>query len=74
MEIRLNPELETKLNRVAAETGRDAEQVIQQLVDSYLEHDQWFRAQVGKGLAQLDRGEFIDHEDVVADIERSFHS
>jgi predicted transcriptional regulator len=42
-------------------------------METYGEHDQWFRQQVQIGLDQLDRGEFIDHEDVVARIERLLH-
>jgi predicted transcriptional regulator len=74
MEIRFSPELETKLNQVASETGRNTDQLVQQIVESWLDHDQWFREQVAKGLAQLDRGEFIEHDEVVARIERLFHS
>jgi predicted transcriptional regulator len=39
-------------------------------VATYLKHDQWFRQQVQIGLDQLDRGEFIEHDEVVARIER----
>jgi predicted transcriptional regulator len=74
MEISFAPELEAKLRRVASETGRGAEQVVQELVETYMEHDQWFRQEVQVGLAQLDRGESIDHDEVVARIERMFHS
>jgi len=74
MEIRFSPELETKLNQVASSTGRNTDQLVQQIVESWLDHDQWFSEQVAKGLAQLDRGEFIEHDEVVARIERLFHS
>jgi predicted transcriptional regulator len=74
MEIRFSPELETKLNQAASETGRNTDQLVQQIVAGWLDHDQWFREQVAKGLVQLDRGEFIEHDEVVARIERLFHS
>jgi predicted transcriptional regulator len=74
MEIRFEPDLEAKLNRIAAETGRGTEQLIQELVQTYVDHDQWFRQEVHKGLEQLDRGEFIEHDEVVSRIERLFHS
>jgi predicted transcriptional regulator len=73
MEVRFSPEFEAKLNRAASESGRDAEQLVLQLVQTYLDHDQWFRQEVQKGLAQLDRGEFVEHDEVVARIERLFH-
>ncbi|MBZ5525675.1 MAG: hypothetical protein LAP21_25925 [Acidobacteriia bacterium] len=74
MEIHFAPELEAKLNDLASGSGRDAEQFVQELVKSYLDHDQWFRKEVQKGLEQLDRGEFIEHDDVVARIEGFFRS
>ncbi|HEX2663161.1 MAG TPA: hypothetical protein VHM93_10050 [Candidatus Acidoferrum sp.] len=74
MEIRLGPELQAKLNRVAAENNRAAEEYVQQLVEHYVDHDAWFRQQVKKGLDQLDRGESLTHKDVSARIERMFRS
>jgi len=41
-------------------------------VEAYLSHDKWFRAEVQKGLAQLDNGESLSHDEVVARIERMF--
>jgi predicted transcriptional regulator len=43
-------------------------------VRNYVDHDEWFRQEVGRGEAQLDRGEFIDHDKVIAGIERLFES
>jgi predicted transcriptional regulator len=74
MEIHFAPEVEAKLNDLASGSGRGPEQLVQELVKSYLDHDQWFRKEVQKGLAQLDRGEFIKHDDVVARIEGLFTS
>jgi len=74
MEIPLKPELEAKLSHIASKSGRAAEQVIQELVERFVDHDQWFRQEVEKGLAQLDRGEFIEHDEVVARIEKMFHT
>ena len=73
MEVHFSPEFEDELKRVASETGRGAEQLVQEIVQTYLDHDQWFRAEVRKGLDQLNRDEFVDHEEVVAQIERMFH-
>ncbi len=74
MEIPLTPEFEAKLQRLAAQTGRRAEEIVREAVQAYLEHDQWFRNQVQQGLGQLERGEFLSHEDVVDRIERLFHT
>ena len=41
-------------------------------METYLDHDKWFRAEVQKGLTQLDNGESLSHDEVVARIERIF--
>jgi predicted transcriptional regulator len=70
VEIPFTPDLEAKLNRAAAQAGKGPDQVVQELVASYLDYDQWFRQQVEKGLASLDGGNFVSHEEVRRSIER----
>lgn len=64
MEISLTSEVETRLNQLASRMGRGADQVVQELVVSYLEHQEWFKGEVEKGFASLERGEFIAHDAV----------
>lgn len=40
-----------------------------ELEDKRDQHDEWFRRAVKKGLAQLDRGEFVEHDEVIARID-----
>ena len=70
MEISLAPEVETRLSRIAAEAGKAPSEVVQELVADYLDHDEWFRREVQKGLASLDSGKFVSHEEVGRRIER----
>ena len=70
MEISLAPEVEARLARIASEEGKAANQVVQELVASYLDHDEWFRREVQKGLASLDGGKSVSHEEVGRQIER----
>jgi predicted transcriptional regulator len=70
MEIPFAPDLEAKLNRIAAQTGKGADQVVRELVASYIDYDEWFRQEVAKGLASLDRGKSLSHEEVRSSIER----
>jgi predicted transcriptional regulator len=74
MEIHLRPDLQAKLDRVAAENNRDAEEYVRQLVEHYVDHDAWFRQQVKKGLDQFDRGESLTHKEKGARIEQMFRS
>jgi predicted transcriptional regulator len=69
MEVHLNPELQARVDRAAKENSGPAEYV-QQLVEHYLDHDVWFREQVKEGLDQLDRGDFLTHEEMGARIEQ----
>lgn len=62
MEISFNPELEAKLNQIASQSGKGPDQVVQELVATYIDHDNWFRKEVSKGLASLDEGKSISHE------------
>ncbi len=74
MEISLAPELEAKLTRIASEAGKAANQVLQELVADYLDHDEWFKREVQKGLASLDSGKFVSHEEVGQQMERILRS
>jgi predicted transcriptional regulator len=74
MEVRLTPELKEKVDRVAAENNSGAEEYVQQLVEHYVDHDAWFRQQVKKGLDQLDRGEFVTHQEIGSRLDQLFRS
>jgi predicted transcriptional regulator len=72
MEVHFTPELQAKLNRVAAENDSGADEYVQQLVERYLEDDARFRAAVRKGIMQADRGELIEEEEMDARVARMF--
>jgi predicted transcriptional regulator len=74
MEVEFTPETEARLNRAAAETGSGSAEYVQQLVEHYLDHDAWFRRKVNGSLQQLDRGEFITHEEMGLRIEEMFRT
>ena len=40
------------------------------MVADYLDHDEWFKQEVKKGLASLNSGKFVSHEEVGRQIER----
>jgi predicted transcriptional regulator len=70
MEVPLSPDMQAKLARIAAERGRDAEGLAKEAIEHFVDYDEWFIHQVEKGLAQVDRGEVLTHEDVGARIEK----
>ena len=66
MEVKLSPELQAKLDRVAAQQGRDSESLVQEAVERLVGYDEWFIREVEKGLAQIERGEVVEDEEVGA--------
>jgi predicted transcriptional regulator len=70
MEIHLTPEKEARLREFAARNGQDATEVIEEAVGRLLDHDAWFIREVEKGQAQAAKGELIDHDELVARLEK----
>jgi predicted transcriptional regulator len=70
MEVHLNPDMEAKLARLAAEQGRNTEALVQEAIARFVDYDEWFIREVEKGLASADRGELLTHEDVGARLEK----
>jgi len=70
MQVNLPPELQAKLDRIAAKQGRKAESLVNEAVERLVGYDAWFIQQVEKGLAQVERGEVLEHEEVVARVEK----
>ena len=64
MDVHLNPDLEAKLSRIAAEQGRPAETLVQEAVERLVDYNEWFLREVEKGLDAADRGEFVAHSDL----------
>ena len=74
MEISLTPDLEARLARIASEAGKGPNQIVEELIADYVDHDEWFRREVQKGVASLDAGQFVSHEDVGRKIEQILRS
>ena len=74
MEIRFTPEQETKLSEIAAQAGKNAEQLVRDAALGLLQEDARFRAAVRKGIEQADRGELIEEDEMDNRVERMFKS
>jgi predicted transcriptional regulator len=64
MDVPLNPELQEKIRRLAAQQGRASEVLITEALERMVNYDEWFLREVDKGLAAADRGELVDHAEV----------
>jgi predicted transcriptional regulator len=61
MDVPLSPDLQAKLSRMAAEQGRASEALVVEAVARMVNYEEWFLREVDKGLAEAERGEFVDH-------------
>jgi predicted transcriptional regulator len=74
MEVHLNPEQASKLAQLASDRGRDADSLVQEAISRYLEEEAHFLQAVKLGESQLERGEYLTHEEVGSRIERMLKS
>jgi predicted transcriptional regulator len=70
MEVHLPQIQEAQLNELAAKTGRGTDELVQEAVARLLAGSEWFRQQVQIGIDQIERGEFIEEEEMDARVER----
>jgi predicted transcriptional regulator len=74
MEVHFTPEQEAQLSQIAATTGTDPERLVKDAALRLLLEDTRFRAAVREGIAQADRGEFIEEEEMDARLEQMLRS
>lgn len=74
MEVHFTPEQEAQLAQIAANVGIGPEALVKDAAIRLLEEDARFRAVVREGLAQADRGEFIEEEEMDARFEAMLRS
>jgi predicted transcriptional regulator len=74
MEVQLNPEQEAQLSRIAAQAGRDVDELAREAVDSYLAEEAHFAAAVQEGIDAADRGELLTPSQVWDRVERVLKS
>lgn len=74
VEINFTTEQETQLSELAHQQGLDAARLVKDAALRLLDDDAHFRAAVREGIAQADRGEFIDEAEMDARIEQMLRS
>jgi SOS response regulatory protein OraA/RecX len=74
MEVHFTPEQEAQSSQIASHAGKDTERLVKDAALRLLEQDARFRAAVREGIAQSDREEVIEEEEMDARIERMLHS
>jgi predicted transcriptional regulator len=74
MEVHLTADQEAKLAQLATDKGSDPGALAQEAIDSYLEAEFRFIEAVKLGEDELERGEYLTHEEVGARIDKLFGS
>jgi predicted transcriptional regulator len=74
MELDFTPEQEAQLAQIASKEGTDAERLVKAAALRLLEEDARFRAAVREGIAQADRGEFLEEKEMDARLEQMLRS
>ena len=65
MEVNLSAELEATLARIAEERGISPEELARAAIER-LVYDDWFVREVEKGLAQIESGQTLTHDEIGA--------
>ncbi len=64
MEVQFSRQMEARIDQAAARNRCGGDEYFRQLIERYADHDLWFGQKVRKALHQLDRGEYITHEEI----------
>jgi predicted transcriptional regulator len=72
MEIPLAPDLQVKLNRLAAEQGRAAETLVVEALERLINYDGWFLREVEDGIAAGEQSELVEHSAIRKLIDRRY--
>jgi predicted transcriptional regulator len=72
--VHFTPEQEARLAQIARSAGTGPESLVKEAALRLLQDDARFRAAVDKGIAQADRGEFIDEGEIGAQFEPMLNS
>jgi predicted transcriptional regulator len=74
MEVHFTNEQEAQLAQIAISAGTDAQSLVKEAALRLLEEDARFRAAVRKGIAEADRSEFIEEQEMDARLEQMLRS
>ena len=74
MEVNLSPEQFSKLAELAHERGREPQILAEEAISRYLEEEDRFVEAVTLGESQLERGEYLTHEEMGDRVQRILKS
>jgi predicted transcriptional regulator len=68
--LRISPAAARRIARLAHRRKRPAQRVLDTALNAGLDYEEWFQAEVAKGLADLDAGRVLSHQRVLKDFAR----
>ena len=71
---RISKELDRDLARLAAATGRSKSWLVANALTSYVQSEKAFVEAVEEGIQAYGEGRVVDHETVIAELERRYRS
>ena len=74
MEVYLTLDQEAKLNRLAMDRGCGTDVLAQEAISHFSEEEARFVEAVNRGEAELERGEYLTHEEVGARVNQMLRS
>ena len=74
MDVHFTPEQEARLNQLASSAGTDVSNLVKDAALRLIEEDEWFRTGVREGIAQADRGHFIEEPEMDARLKKLLRS
>ena len=70
MEVPLTPDQEAQLHEIAMHSGLETDELTQRVFERFLAFEARESEALRLGIEQADRGDLLDHDDVVAAFER----
>jgi predicted transcriptional regulator len=74
MEIHLAPDTEARLQHLATSQGKDPAQLVEETVTRMVQHDIEFLEGVERGITAADRADFVESNEVWANVEKILQS
>lgn len=69
-DLRISTTVARRIARIAARAKRPQQRVLETALEAGLEYEEWFQAAVQKGLADLDAGRTVSHQQVLKNLAR----
>ena len=68
--LRISSTAARRIARMAARVNRPQQRVLEDALKAGLEYEEWFQKAVAKGLADLDAGRTVSHQQVLKNLAR----